>query len=56
MVLGVEMDHRTIGPRKVFEFPENISPRKKRIVILTQIKGEIQRKIHLKNAIIVQPS
>jgi hypothetical protein len=22
-------DHRTIGPRKLFEFPENISPRKK---------------------------
>jgi hypothetical protein len=23
-------DHGTIGPRKFFEFPENISPRKKK--------------------------
>jgi tRNA U38,U39,U40 pseudouridine synthase TruA len=23
-------DHRTIGPRKFFEFPETISPRKKK--------------------------
>jgi hypothetical protein len=30
---GVEKvsDHGTIGPRKFFEFPENISPRKKNI-------------------------
>jgi hypothetical protein len=27
-------DHGTIGPRKFFEFPENISPRKKKIVII----------------------
>ena len=26
-------DHRTIGPRKFFEFPENISPRKKNIIV-----------------------
>jgi hypothetical protein len=25
-------DHRTIGPRNFFHFPENISPRKKKIV------------------------
>jgi hypothetical protein len=33
---GVEKvsDHGTIGPRKYFEFPENISPRKKKIVII----------------------
>jgi hypothetical protein len=47
-------DHGTIGPRNFFEFPENISPRKKKIVII-QIKGGIQRKIHtmhdLRNAI-----
>jgi hypothetical protein len=34
-VAGVEKvsDHRTIGPRKCFEFPENISPRKKNIIV-----------------------
>jgi hypothetical protein len=26
-------DHGTIGPRKCFEFPENISPRKKNIIV-----------------------
>jgi hypothetical protein len=26
-------DHRTIGPRKFFEIPENISPRKKNIIV-----------------------
>jgi hypothetical protein len=33
--LGVEKesDHGTIGPRKFFEFPENISPRKKNIIV-----------------------
>jgi hypothetical protein len=25
--------HGTIGPRKFFEFPENISPRKKNIIV-----------------------
>jgi hypothetical protein len=32
---GVEKvsDHGTIGPRKFFEFPENISPRKKNIIV-----------------------
>jgi hypothetical protein len=32
---GVEKvsDHGTIVPRKFFEFPENISPRKKNIIV-----------------------
>jgi hypothetical protein len=30
-------DHRTIGPRKYFEFPENISPRKKEKEIIVII-------------------
>jgi hypothetical protein len=28
------LDHRIIDPRKSFEFPENISPRKKKKIIL----------------------
>ena len=47
---GVEKkvsDHETIGRRKFFEFPENISPRKKKKIIVKMyyIKGESQRKI-----------
>jgi hypothetical protein len=44
---GVEKvsDRGTIGSRNSFEFPKNILPRKKKIVII-QIKGEIQRRIH----------
>jgi hypothetical protein len=33
-------DHGTIGPRIFFEFPEDISPRKKKIV---ERKGKIVR-------------
>ena len=41
---GVEKvsDHGTIGPRKSFEFPENISPRKKKKIVVKI--WEIQKK------------
>jgi hypothetical protein len=32
------VDHRTIGPRKFFDLPENISPRKKNIIVKILIK------------------
>ena len=52
---GVEKvsDHGTIGPRKPFDFPENISPRKKNCNNLDKRRNSEENLHHdLRNAII----
>jgi hypothetical protein len=52
--VGVEKvsDHGTIGPRKVFEFPENISPRKKTNCHNLDNRRNSEENHDLRNAII----
>ena len=49
---GKVSDHGIIGPRKVFEFPENISPRKKKNCHNLDNRRNSEENHDLRNAII----